>query len=255
MENKPGIYLEWVAAKGSTWFTTRSPYPELPCYISPLALPTCSNFSSYLPNNASIQEVRHYLEVQVRILRFNNPKHTSFMVKTAITDRMLYWLGNRVLSRDAYYLTTLLDEILVVCFQREDPSKGIYMDKTKYWYSDEIVRMPGKGRTTSDRFKAKLAARQSVFTEGYVDDMRVASMEYRVSNFDVKPTVKVLKEETGYCNPTIKKYGREFYVLAGENIEQRVIRARRFFPEYVQQEIADLLGEKKRTVRQYWRGE
>jgi hypothetical protein len=207
-----------------------------------------------LPYKASIQEVKDYLEVQVCILRYNNPDHTEFMVKSAILSRMVYWLGNAVLSRDAYYLGEMLNTIILDCFSNKDYVSKIEMDSTRYWYSDDIMRLSGEGRSGSVRSKAKQAARSAIVAEGYTDDLKSASAEYRASNFNVKPTLKLLHEETGYADLTIRKYGRDYYILRGENIEQRVARAREVYPEHTQRMIAELLKESKRTVRLNWKG-
>lgn len=247
-----GMFSNWVAAKNGTWFITRSPYPEVPCYIAPVALPTVMNSSSYLVMNASVQEVKTYLTAQVRILRFNNPEHTPFMVKSAIISRMLYWLGNKVLFRDAYFLGELLDSITDECFSEDYADYIMYWDKTKYWYSDEIVKMSGMGRTASDRFKAKQAARQSIISEGYRDDIKVASGEYKRDNFDVLPPLKILTNVVRYSNNTVKKYGEGFYINQIDNIGQRVQRAKEIYPDRTQKEIAYILEVSIRTIKGYW---
>jgi len=194
MIKEMGTFSDWFAAKEGTWYITRSPYPDVSCYIAPVALPIVMNSSSYLRSNASVEEVKTYLTGQVRILRFNNPKHTPFMVKAAIISRMLYWRGNEVLFRDAYFLTELLDLVIDESFSEDCADYIMYWDKTKYWYSDKIVKMSGMGRTASDRFKAKQVARQSIISEGYKDDIKVASGEYKRGNFDVLPPLRILTD-------------------------------------------------------------
>lgn len=248
-----GLYQDWVSARNGTWFTTRSQYPEIPCFISPVALRTCSNYGSYLPYKASVELVLEYLEDQVRILHYNNPGHTRFMVKSAIDTRIAHWVGNAVLKRDSYFLGRMLEEVIDDCFNDPDFAQKISFGYTKYWYSDQIMNMSGNGRSGSVRSKAKQQARQAMLCEGYTDDLRNASVEYRGMNFDVRPTIKILSTETGYSDPTVRKYGKDFYIMRVANIGQRVERARSVYPGFTQQQIADLLKETRRTVRMYWK--
>lgn len=253
MENNTNLYTEWSAAKADTWFTTRSPYPEVACHIAPNGLPSCSNTSSYLPFNSRDELVMEYLEREVRVLRYNNPTHSPWMIKSVVISRMAYWLGNAILTSGPKYLGAFLDVAIDSVFADREYINKIEMQYTRYWYSDEIAKMSGNGKEKSDRFKAKRDARNAVISEGLTDDLRAASLEYRRDNFNVKPTIKILRDETGYSNPTIRKYGEDMYILSGENIEQRVQRAREVYPKFTQQEIAELLKETKRTVRNYWR--
>lgn len=253
MANNTNFFSEWRAANDGTWFTTRSPHPDVPCFISPVPLKTVSNCSSYLPMDADVAEVKYYLEQQVLRLKYNNPEHTPFMVVSVITSRMAYWRGNDVLRKDAYYLGGLLRSVINECFDDSQPPLVMNCDTTKYWYSDEIINMSGVGRQGSERFKAKQAARQSIISEGYRDDFKVASMEYRRDNFDVLPTIKILTNNVPYTKNTVAKHGDDFYIHRVENIGQRVQKAREVYPKLNQTEIADILGESKRTVREYWR--
>ena len=246
------MFSEWEAAKNDTWFITRSPYPDVPCFITPVAQPTAMNYSSYLSIKASVQEVKNYLIDQVRILRFNNPTHKPLMVKAAIITRIVYWQGNAVLFRDAYFLTGLLDLVIDESFSEDCADYIMYWDKTKYWYSDEIVKMSGMGRTASDRFKAKQAARQSIISEGYIDDIKVASGEYKRDNFDVLPPLKILTNSVRYSNNTVKKYGEGFYINQIDNIGLRVQRAKEIYPDRTQKEIAYMLEVSIRTIKGYW---
>lgn len=253
MDNK-NLFTEWVDAKNNAWFTTRSPYPDMPCYIAPYELPKCSNYSSYFRKGVSKDEVLTYLVEQVRILRFNNPDFSSEQVTIAVKGRLIYWLGNNTLKNNP----ALLDELLPVAVYSVY-SDDSFTDKlknveyTKYWYSDEIVKLSGKGRAISDRFKAKQKARNELLAEGYRDDIKDASNEYRTVNFSVHPTMKDINGMTGYSNPTIRKYGKGQYILKGENLSKRISKVREMYPEITQREVSELLGEKVRTIRQYWK--
>jgi len=253
MTNDTNFYSSWVAATNDTWFTTRSPHPELPCHIAPVPLPTCSNYSSYLPYNAPVQDVKDYLTAQIRILRFNNPEHTSHMVTSAICTRILYWMGNRVLLRDPYFLGDMLQTIIDECFSEDCTYFINSMDVTKYWYSDEIIGMSGIGKASSGRSKAKQAARQLILAEGYRDDLKVVSGEYRRDNFNVLPPLKTLTDSVKYSTNTVKKHGKDLYINQVDNIGQRVKRAKEGYPDPTQKEIAYLLGVSIRTIKEYWK--
>jgi hypothetical protein len=53
----------------------------------------------------------------------------------------------------------------------------------------------------------------------------------------------------------VAKHGDDFYINRVDNIGQRVQKAREVYPKLNQTEIANILGESKRTVRGYWRSE
>lgn len=253
MTYNANIFSAWRAAMDNTWFTTRSPYPELPCYISPMPLMSARNDSSYLSMNAPISDIQYYLEQQVLRLKYNNPNHTPFMVEAVITTRIAYWRCNDVLRRDAYYLGELLHSIIEECFGENCTSTIEYFDITKYWYSDEIMQMSADGSKSSERYKAKLEARRAVISEGYKDDFRVATHEYKADNFNVLPTVKILSNNTGRSREIINVHGKEFIISQLDNTKQRVQKVREFYPELTQKKVAEILAVSLVTVKRYWR--
>lgn len=248
MENVTNIFSNWKAAKDGTWFTTRSPYPEVPCHISPVPLKTVSSYSSYLSLRASVSEVKEYLEQQVLILKYNNPEHKAWMIKAAITSRIVYWKCNNILRKDDYYLGEMLQLILNDCFADGNSTPTMKYDETKYWYSDEISKLSG-----GDKTKAKQVARYAVVSEGDRDDMRESSLEYRRENYDVLPTVKVLSHKSRYSRNTVIKLGEGLYIPQVDNIKQRVQKVREFYPELKQKEVAEELVVSLITVKRYWR--
>lgn len=247
------LFSKWRLAKDNKLFKTRSPYQDIQCYISPIPLPTCSNFSSYLPVNCSMKEILDYLEGQVRIVRFNNPEFDKFQVKTLISERLAKWKGNAILFKDSYYLNELLENVTENCYNDDEFESKIVMEYTKYWYSDDIESLQGKEDSISKKRKVKQVVRAAAVSENYVKNIRAAADKYSVSNFNVKPTLKILQISMSCSRGTIEKYGKDFYILSGENIMLRVVRARQLYPEYTQQQIADLLEEKKRTIKEYWK--
>jgi hypothetical protein len=250
---KRGFFSEWKATIDGTWFETRSPNPNLPCFISEKALPKCRNFGSYLRKNVSLIVVKDYLQKQIYILRFNNPTYNPHMARVAFLRHIVPWIGNGILENGFRLNLDMLDEVISECYEDDCVVSKINMEYTTIWYSDDILKLSGDCGNKSQRAKAKQVARTALKSKVYIDDLRDYSHEYQFMNMGVMPTQKILAEDAFCSLNTVKKYGTNFYILSGENIKQRVIRARELHSEYTQQQIADLLKENKRTIRQYWK--
>ena len=252
------LFSKWRAFEANTWFTTHSPYPETPCYIAPVPLMTIRNSSSYLKMGASLKDVKHYLEQQVLILKYNNPEHPTSHIKSIVISRIAHWQCNNILRKDAYYLGELLDSVIEECFS-DDCTLTIkcangtkYADTTRYWYSDEIMKMQADGSKSSQRAKAKFATRREVISGGYKDDFRVETYEYQADNYNVLPTVKILADNTGHSSDIINAHGKEFVISHLANSQQRVQMIREFNPGIKQVEVVKILGLSIRTVKKYW---
>lgn len=252
MTNNTNLFSKWKANIDDTWFTTRSPHPEVPCYISPMPLRTVHNSSSYLRMDASVSDIKYYLEQQVLRLKSNNPEHIPYAIKTVMIERIARWECNTVLRRDDYYLGELLDSIIEVCFSEDCTLTIEYADVTKYWYSDEIMKMKADGSKSSERAQAKLAARRAVISEGYKDDFRVETYEYKADNYDVLPTVKILSDNTGHSREIINVHGKEFVISQLDNTQQRIQKVREYYPEFTQKKVAEMVGVNIRTVKRNW---
>jgi len=116
-----------------------------------------------------------------------------------------------------------------------------------WMYSNDIEKLRGKAKSV-----AKIQARSSINAVGIREDLEQVSSDYRMKNYDVLPTIPIMKEEVDYSSGTIKTYGDGLHTSAAINTEKRIECARGFNPDKKQDEIAKILGMSVRTVQRYW---
>nr|WP_319998416.1 hypothetical protein [uncultured Draconibacterium sp.] len=246
--------VKWAYAIDNVRHTTQSPFPDQDYYCAPKALPKCSNVPGYFTSDFLIDDVKHYLEEQVRILRFNNIDFDEEHIKFAITNRLFHWHGNNALKKDLYYSETLLPSVINDVFAMGDEYIDLIdLKYTVHWYSDEISKLPShkNGTKWGERTKAKLKARTDFKAEKVYDRLVVAKNDYLRDNFNVLPTIQHLSHVTGCSEYEIKKFGEGLFIKKVENTKQLTKHFLEYYPDLPYSDIAEISNISVRSLKRY----
>ena len=146
-------------------------------------------------------------------------------------------------------INNAIDEV----FASDDVSKYVEFEYKHHWYSDRIEMLPSHkhGSPWGEKARAKSKARTTSNISAILEDIKDACSIYKWDNYDILPTVIYLKRSTTYSNPTIRKYGKEYFISQAENTKQIVLFHINHNNNLTQAELSTLIKIPLSTIRRY----
>lgn len=248
-EGSTNLFKIWIDVINDVLFRTRSPFPDRDHYLSPNALPACSN-SSIQVENPNDSAIKKYLKEQIAILKFNNPKFTHSHIQSAISSRLIHWPGNTTIKEQSRELN--ISELIHEVFAMEDYKELIDFRFLHHWYSDEIESLPSHqfGEKWGEKTRAKQKARKSNKIDAILEDINEVSLGYK-EEFGVFPTVDYLIRATDYNDYTIRSYAKGYFSKQSEHSLKITRHFLNSYPDLTHEELAKKTGISIRTIRRY----